>query len=106
MSITTLILDTEKGKPAAGIEVVAYRRQGDEWMEFVRGNTDSNGRIANWLDGQEVATGVYKLVFKTGDYFEAAFYPFIEVSFTVTDDTHYHIPLLLSRYGYATYRGS
>jgi hydroxyisourate hydrolase len=106
MSLTTHILDTQKGRPAAGIEVVAYRRQGDEWLEFVRGTTDNNGRITNWLDGQEVATGIYKLVFKTGDYFEHTFYPFIEVSFTITDDSHYHIPLLLSPFGYSTYRGS
>jgi 5-hydroxyisourate hydrolase len=106
MSLTTHILDTAKGKPAPGIEVIAYRRQGEEWLEFVRGTTDKNGRITNWLDGQEVATGIYKLVFKTGDYFEDAFYPVVEVTFTIVDDTHYHIPLLLSPYGYSTYRGS
>ena len=106
MSLTTHILDTSKGKPASGIAVIAYRQQGNDWLEFVRGTTDNNGRITNWLDGQEVATGIYKLVFQTGDYFETAFYPFVEVTFTISDDTHYHIPLLISPYGYSTYRGS
>lgn len=110
IGLTTHVLDTTKGKPAAGLTVIVYRQQADAWMEMARGATDANGRISNWLDGQVLATGVYKLVFETGAYFNqlaiSAFYPVVEVTFTLSDEAHYHIPLLLSPYGYSTYRGS
>jgi 5-hydroxyisourate hydrolase len=108
--LTTHVLDTMQGKPAAGITVIVYRQHNNGWEEVVRSVTDSNGRIANWLDGQVLASGIYKLVFETGAYFNqaaiATFYPVVEVTVAIADEKHYHVPLLLSAFGYSTYRGS
>ena len=108
--ITTHILDTTRGKPAEGVSVVLYQ-QHREWTEIARGITNSDGRIGDLLPKETVLpTGTYKLRFETGAYFEqlasSTFYPFVEITFTVTTGEHYHVPLLLNPFGYATYRGS
>ena len=110
--ISTHILDTAKGAPASGI-VVALKRtstQGRSWDSVGSGITNENGRIASLLDASEtLQQGTYELIFHVGDYFEAKehFYPEIAVQFLVHDPSaHYHVPLLLSPYGYTTYRGS
>src|SRR5688572_376433 len=109
--ITTHILDTSKGKPASGITVILYRGENDEWTELSRGITDADGRIPD-LAGKETGLphGIYKIRFETKDYFDknaiTTFYPFIEIVFDIASDEHYHIPLLLSPFGYSTYRGS
>lgn len=110
--ITSHILNTTLGKPAAGVLIVLYRQTNDDdWEEIVRGITNQDGRIADWLPKDEVLdTGNYKLKFETGDYFKQlqlpSFYPFVEIVFSITDGSHYHVPLLLNPYGYSTYRGS
>jgi 5-hydroxyisourate hydrolase len=109
--LTTHILDTSIGKPAAGVTVVLLLQQGEGWTEVTRGSTNQDGRITDWLDKSTMLpTGVFKLVFETGAYFNKAaiptFYPFVEVVVAIADEAHYHIPLLLSPYGYSTYRGS
>jgi 5-hydroxyisourate hydrolase len=111
IGISTHVLDTAKGRPAQGVRVIAERMSGS--MAFVAagdGLTDSNGRIPQLLaSGQNLEAGVYRLTFYVGDYFEAQdhFYPEVTVSFLVNDpNIHYHVPLLLSPYGYTTYRGS
>lgn len=109
--LTTHILDTSSGKPAAGVTVILYHQQGDNWIELTRGSTNRDGRITDWInDNTLLPSGIFKLVFETGAYFNksatSTFYPFVEVTVTIADEAHYHIPLLLSPYGYSTYRGS
>ncbi|MVM37132.1 hydroxyisourate hydrolase [Spirosoma sp. HMF3257] len=109
-AITTHILDTTLGKPAEAVSVVLYQQQ-KEWLELARGFTDSDGRIGDLLPKAIVLpTGIYKLRFETGAYFEqlgvATFYPFVDITFAVTTGEHYHVPLLLNPFGYSTYRGS
>lgn len=109
--ITTHILDTTKGKPAAGITIILYRGENDEWTELVRGVTDTDGRIRDLLQHDAgLPHGIYKLRFETKDYFDknsiATFYPYVEIIFDILTDEHYHIPLLLNPFGYSTYRGS
>ena len=109
--ITTHILDTTKGKPASGINIVLYRGENDEWTEITRGSTDNNGRIADLLEKeQSLQTGIYKMRFETKDYFDKeripTFYPYVEIIFDIQSSEHYHIPLLLNPFGYSTYRGS
>lgn len=109
-AITTHILDVTLGKPAAGITIVLYQ-QLREWTEIGRGITNADGRISDLLPKEIILpSGSYKLRFETEAYFlhhdTATFYPFIEITFSLTTGEHYHIPLLLSPFGYSTYRGS
>ncbi len=109
--ITTHILDTTKGKPAAGVTIALLQQTGDKWQEIARGKTNSDGRIADLLPREmQLAPGVYKMKFETQEYFvqdgTANFYPFVEIVFNVAGNEHYHVPLLLNPFGYATYRGS
>jgi len=111
--ITTHILDTSRGRPAAGVAVVLERQAGQElWYDLARGTTNEDGRITDlWPGGVLVPGGIYRLRFATASYFQAlgirAFYPDVQVVFQIDDaSAHYHVPLLLSPYGYSTYRGS
>jgi 5-hydroxyisourate hydrolase len=105
--ITTHVLDTARGRPAAGVPVVLER--GPDWSEVGSGETGEDGRIAGL--GSPEAPGPYRLRFDTAAYFEAdgtrAFFPEVTVQFTVErPEEHHHVPLLLSPFGYSTYRGS
>jgi 5-hydroxyisourate hydrolase len=109
--ITTHILDTTQGRPAAGITIVLYYGQNDSWDEMARGVTNSDGRISDLLPEKLwLVHGIYKMRFETKDYFDkeriTTFYPYIEIIFDLQTDEHYHIPLLLNPFGYSTYRGS
>jgi 5-hydroxyisourate hydrolase len=111
--ITTHVLDTTLGKPARGIAVVVEIGLDEGcWTELGRGVTDGDGRIAHFTPPLAVPTpGVYRVRFLTGAYFREieapAFYPEVDVIVQIDEpDQHYHIPLLLSRFGYTTYRGS
>ena len=109
--ITTHILDTSKGKPAAGVTILLYKHQHGEWVELASGITNPDGRIPDLLDKKNIlATGIYKMRFETNPYFDqdhiATFYPYVEIVFDITSQEHYHIPLLLNPFGYSTYRGS
>ncbi|MCK6593342.1 MAG: hydroxyisourate hydrolase [Polyangiaceae bacterium] len=111
--ITTHVLDTARGRPAADLAIHLERRSPDgTWTELGRGVTDSDGRLRTLLDPAEVLlAGFYKITFDTGGYFAAlgieGFYPEASVVFEVREPgQHYHVPLLLSPYGYSTYRGS
>ena len=111
--ISTHVLDTAKGKPAAGVPVRLERQDASgKWLSLGSGQTDQDGRCAQLLpDGATVVEGVYRLTFDTAKYFGACsvegLYPAVEVLFHVRkDETHFHIPLLLSPNGYTTYRGS
>jgi len=110
--ITTHVLDTARGRPAAGVGVSLARRSGDAWAELATARTDANGRVGNLLpDGVKHPAGTYRLRFDTAAYFAAQggaapFYPFVEIVFEIRDAEHYHVPLLVSPFGYTTYRGS
>jgi 5-hydroxyisourate hydrolase len=111
-AITTHVLDTSRGRPAAGLAVVLEQRKDGIWVECAQGSTNGDGRIPVLLpDGETLLSGVYRLRFATADYFAAlgirGFYPEVQVTFQVDDSAaHYHVPLLLSPFGYCTYRGS
>jgi 5-hydroxyisourate hydrolase len=109
--ITTHVIDSARGRPASGV-AVTLERLGDDPLRLGEGETDSTGRLRDLVpDGAELAVGTYRLTFATGAYFRSqnakTFYPQVSVEFEVRDPGEdYHIPLLLSPYGYSTYRGS
>jgi 5-hydroxyisourate hydrolase len=109
--ITTHVLDTARGAPAAGVPVVLERFDEDTWWTLGDGTTDDDGRLHDLVpEGAPLVGGRYRLTFDTAAYFagrgESGFYPEVAVVFTVADGDHYHVPLLLSPFGYSTYRGS
>jgi len=113
--ITTHVLDTARGKPAAGVPVVLEIRtgtEGDAWKELARAVTDGDGRVRPLLPADTaLVPGTYRITFATETYFRdqdvEGFYPEAAIVFEVRDaGQHYHVPLLLSPYGYSTYRGS
>lgn len=108
--ITTHVLDTSRGRPAAGVPVVLERGVDSDWQPVGRGTTDADGRVRDLLTTTP-EVGRYRLSFDTAAYFravgEAGFYPEVAVTFVVEHgQEHYHVPLLLSPFGYSTYRGS
>src|SRR5205085_8737688 len=112
-AITTHVLDTAAGRPAAGVPVTLESRDGESvWREVGRGRTDAGGRLRDLLPPDFTLTeGAYRLTFDVAAYFGArgaeGFYTEVVVAFVVRDaGAHYHVPLLLSPYGYSTYRGS
>jgi 5-hydroxyisourate hydrolase len=113
--ITTHVLDTSIGRPAAGVRVVLERGgKSSEWQVVGHGETDADGRLRSLMTETPLEAGLYRLVFDTRRYFETrgvrAFYPSVIITFDVADEAkgaaHYHVPLLLSPFGYTTYRGS
>lgn len=110
--ISSHVLDTTLGKPAAGIDIVLFKHKGDEWIEISQGTTDNDGRVGNFLnDKLALETARYRLRFSLEAYFalqqQPCFYPQVEIECQLqAEDDHYHIPLLISPFGYSTYRGS
>jgi 5-hydroxyisourate hydrolase len=110
--ITTHVLDTSRGRPASGVPVILEIRTEDGWREIGRGETDADGRARQLLPhGSPLTAGTWRLTFDVGIYFTAlaieSFYPEASIVFIIRDPgQHYHVPLLLSPYGYSTYRGS
>lgn len=109
--LTTHVLDTSVGKPGKDITVRMKKSNEAIWQTFAQGVTNGDGRAAELLpSGKTLEPGNYKLVFETRSYFEnqniIGFYPEVEIQFTVLDDKHYHVPLLINPFGYSTYRGS
>jgi len=112
-AITTHILDVAHGRPAAGVAVLLERRDATgRFCEVGHGVTDADGRLKTLLGpGSGLIAGTWRLTFETGAYFAAsevpAFHPSVSVTFEVGDASqHYHVPLLVSPFGYTTYRGS
>nr|XP_054754139.1 uncharacterized protein LOC129260117 [Lytechinus pictus] len=109
--LTTHVLDTARGSPAANLRIEAYYIMAGQWKKIAEGQTNSDGRCPGLLTTDQFLPGVYKLYFDTGSYFTAndikGFYPFVEIVFEIEDvNQHYHVPLLLSPFSYSTYRGS
>lgn len=110
--ITTHVLDVSIGKPAEGVPVVLEVEDvGTGWRQLGRGQTDKDGRLRDLLGAGALVEGTYRLTFDTHTYFAdrkiAEFYPQVSVVFSVHESgENYHIPLLLSPFGYSTYRGS
>ncbi|MDQ3264227.1 MAG: hydroxyisourate hydrolase [Myxococcota bacterium] len=110
--ITTHVLDTSLGRPAAGVGIVLERHETDGWRKLGAGVTDTDGRLRTLLsEGHLLQTGTYRLTFDTRSYFSVSarstFFPSVTLTFEVTRPSeHHHVPLLLSPFGYSTYRGS
>lgn len=110
--LSSHILDINAGKPAPGVRITLSRLEGDNvWRQIDEKLTDANGRVRDFLEQDGSGnTGIYRLTYHVGPYFksrgEESFYPFVEVVFEIKDDSHYHVPITLSPYGYSTYRGN
>ena len=101
-TLSTHVLDTARGRPAAGVPVHLLDSAGSALADAV---TDSDGRVASL--GEDLAAGTYTVRFDVATHQPDGFYPEVAVTFTVAEsESHYHVPLLLSPYGYSTYRGS
>ncbi|GGC00179.1 hydroxyisourate hydrolase [Pseudoduganella buxea] len=106
------VLDLQTGAPGTDIAVSLEQQDGDQWRQLATGRTNEAGRIpALYPADRKLSTGTYRIVFRTGEHYKRlgkpAFFPQIPVEFTVDETSrHYHIPLLLSQFGYSTYRGN
>lgn len=114
--LTTHVLDTARGVPAAGMGLILYRVEGDELQQLSTVRTNDDGRVDGpLLQGDAFRNGIYELHFLAGDYLRAqgntlpepAFLDRVPIRFGISEsDSHYHVPLLISPFGYSTYRGS
>lgn len=110
--ISTHVLDVSQGKPAKDLPVRLERRDSGEWRVLNLSRTDGDGRCTELLpEKEDLGAGLYRLAFDTANYHLAqgldGLYPVVEITFEVREgESHFHIPLLLSPYGYTTYRGS
>ena len=110
--ITTHVLDTARGGPAAGVAVILEEQHPEGWRTIGRGTTDAQGRESTLTEGRTLDPGMYRLTFDIGAYqrgrgIERPFFPSAVVTFEVVDhQAHYHVPLLVSPFGYSTYRGA
>lgn len=114
-SISTHVLDITRGRPAAGVPVTLERKEGEggaaSYARVNAGSTDADGRVKDLVPEGKLEAGTYRITFDTGAYFAAigveGFYPEASIVFVVRDrEAHYHVPLLLSPFGFSTYRGS
>ncbi|WP_165466429.1 hydroxyisourate hydrolase [Enterobacter cloacae] len=111
-TLSVHVLDQQTGMPPADVTVTLEKQEQDKWIQIASGKTDHDGRIKSlYPQDKDMAPGVYKVTFKTADYFHGkklqSFFPEVPVLFTVSrTNEKLHIPLLLSQYGYSTYKGS
>lgn len=111
MGISTHVLDTSLGRPAAGVPVRLEILEEGGWQPVGSGTTDGDGRLRTLLEGFPFKAATYRITFGTGAYFSRSnretFFPEASIVFVVSDAAqHYHVPLLVSPFGYSTYRGS
>lgn len=111
--LSSHILDINTGYPAKDVKIsLSKMNNASQWTVIDEKVTDTNGRVKDFLPQNDKSDnkGIYKLTFHTEPYFKSqdksSFYPFIEVVFEIKDDSHYHVPITLSPYGYSTYRGN
>lgn len=106
------VLDLQNGLPSPSVSVTLEKQNGQNWIMLNRAQTNEQGRITRlYPEGRHLENGTYRVTFKTGEWYKAqniaSFFPEVPVIFEVDNDAlHYHIPLLLSPYGFSTYRGS
>ncbi len=111
-TISTHILDTARGMPARGVRVTLQSSTAEhKWEDIAMGSTNADGRVPDLLPtDMNLAEGIYRIRFDVSAYFSEhktqSFYPYIEVVFELGNEGHYHVPLLLSPWGFSTYRGS
>ena len=113
-NLTTHVLDTSKGKPASGMKLKLYKVTDNKLDEIASGITNIDGRLDKSLFEKKYYIGIYVLLFFVGDYFDnnnlelpkIKFLDEVIIRFGISDETHYHVPLLISPFGYSTYRGS
>jgi 5-hydroxyisourate hydrolase/2-oxo-4-hydroxy-4-carboxy-5-ureidoimidazoline decarboxylase len=109
--LTSHVLDTSLGMPGEDLTIKLQESKDGQWQTVSQGVTNADGRVADLLaPGRKLSHKNYKMIFETGAYFKqndiVGFYPEVEIQFTVLDDKHYHVPLLINPFGYSTYRGS
>lgn len=110
--ITTHVLDVAAGRAAAGVPIKLDRLESGAWVSVGDGATDADGRLKTLTQPGPLPEGTYRIQFDTAAYFAATgvtayFFPVAEIHFLVRDgNAHYHVPLLLSPFGYSTYRGT
>ena len=110
-TITTHVLDTATGSPAAGMAISLFRLEGEEYVPLVVAQTNDDGRVPGFTADIKISAGKYRMIFDTGPYHEKqgvdSFYPEVQVHFAIANpEQHYHVPLLISPFGFSTYRGS
>ena len=112
MSISTHVLNTALGIPAKGLPIQLWREEGDALIDISTGVTNDDGRVTDFIPaGTQLPEGTYRIRFDTTVYFDGlgtvGFYPDVVIRFVIrAAEEHYHVPLLLSPYGFSTYRGS
>jgi 5-hydroxyisourate hydrolase len=108
LTLSTHVLDNARGEPAPGVPVRLERSDGGRWVAVATATTDRDGRVRDWVPAGRWGAGRFRLVFDTAAYLgPGAFFPEVVVVFEVADpERHLHLPVLLSPYGYTTYRGS
>ncbi|CAN5303064.1 hydroxyisourate hydrolase [soil metagenome] len=108
-TLSTHVLDTAIGKPAAGIAIVLEHEEANGWRRVGTDSTNADGRAKGFATAP-LEAGNYRFTFDVAPYFSAqqqkCFFPTVQIAFTIDDERHYHVPLLISPYGYSTYRGS
>jgi len=109
--LTSHVLDQAIGRPAAGVRVLLFKQENGQWRQISEQLTNDDGRIGNIISAEEFTPAIYRLNFDTLSYYQRqgqkTFYPFIDIVFEIErPDEHYHVPILLSAYGFSTYRGS
>lgn len=108
-TLSTHILNLDEGAPAQGVRVELHRTDSDGMAgpTLAKNATDADGRASDW---PHLEKGTYELTFAIGEWFtqrdQQSFYPRVRIEFTVEHERHYHVPLLLNRYGFSSYRGS
>jgi 5-hydroxyisourate hydrolase len=110
-SISTHVLDVSRGRPAQDVPVTLEKKEGPSFTALDSARTDADGRVKELVPEGKLTAGTYRITFDTGAYFTSqgveGFYPEASIVFVVRDaEAHYHVPLLLSAFGYSTYRGS
>ncbi|CAG9803883.1 unnamed protein product [Chironomus riparius] len=112
LSLSTHILDVNLGKPAQDVAIKLFKFVDNLWVESAcQAHTDTNGRFKDFKKVDDSVAGTYKIRFETKEYFDRlgindTLYPYIEIIFEIKSLDHYHVPLLLSAFGYSSYRGS
>jgi 5-hydroxyisourate hydrolase len=111
MGLSTHILDTALGRPAANVKLQLAKLEDGQWQQIGEGSTDGDGRCKTLLGDMPFEAATYRIRFETANYFATqqttSLYPYVEITFAIADAAqHYHIPLLLTANGYTTYRGS